>query len=182
MFHTYWIGEPVSETLFSENSWRRRCLHSEVQRAEAWVMEASRFSAIGLALFLLGSIFVCTGGQLQSIQTDLFALLKIREHLIDTRGILNDWTLEKSAIVCTWRGVVCKDARVYELRLPGAGLKGRIAGAWPPLPFPLFCMHHVRLALHVLLSLSYIMRYWIFLQEFQTSCKGKQDQNVWVQY
>lgn len=92
-------------------------------------MEASRFSAIGLALFLLGSIFVCTGGQLQSIQTDLFALLKIREHLIDTRGILNDWTLEKSAIVCTWRGVVCKDARVYELRLPGAGLKGRIAGA-----------------------------------------------------
>lgn len=91
-------------------------------------MGTFRFLAIGLTLFLLESVFICAGGQSQSIETDLFALLKIREDLIDSQGILNGWTLESSAILCTWRGVVCKDERVYELQLPGAGLKGHISG------------------------------------------------------
>ena len=93
------------------------------------VMGASPFPAVGLALFLLESLFICTGGQLQSIETDVFSLLKIRQAFVDTQGVLNDWTLEKSTIICTWRGVVCNDARVHELRLPGVGLQGHISGA-----------------------------------------------------
>lgn len=98
-------------------------------------------SAFGLALFLLGSLIIHADGQSQSLETDLYALLKIREAFIDTQSILREWTFEKSAIICAWRGVICKDGRVSELSLPGARLQGHISGAQAPLPsFLLFVL------------------------------------------
>lgn len=93
-------------------------------------MDPARILALGLVtLFLLGAFINGVEGQIQSIDTDLESLLKIREALIDPQGTLSEWTIGNSWFMCRWRGVYCFNERVSEIRLPGAGLRGHIAGA-----------------------------------------------------
>ncbi|WOL14186.1 putative inactive receptor kinase [Canna indica] len=67
------------------------------------------------------------GGDAADLASDEAALLAFRGAV--GRSVLSTWNSSAANAPCSWQGVSCESGRVVSLRLPGAGLIGRIPAA-----------------------------------------------------
>ncbi|XP_064967863.1 probable inactive receptor kinase At1g48480 [Musa acuminata AAA Group] len=82
-----------------------------------------------LILLLAGAVLLLTShpGGATDVGSDTAALLAFRDSV--GRLALPSWNANSPGAPCSWQGVACESGRVGCLRLPGAGLIGRIPAA-----------------------------------------------------
>ncbi|KAF8406510.1 hypothetical protein HHK36_008599 [Tetracentron sinense] len=84
--------------------------------------------ATATVLFLLVVLFTTLSCAQRNAETlaEIQALISFKLSLHDPLGALNGWDSSTASAPCDWRGILCYNGRVRELRLPRLQLGGRL--------------------------------------------------------
>ncbi|KAL2499375.1 Leucine-rich receptor-like protein kinase family protein [Abeliophyllum distichum] len=80
-------------------------------------------ASVFLAVVLCAALTTTAGG---AIASEMLALLSFKNNLDDPLGAMDEWNASTPSAPCDWRGIVCFQGRVRELRLPRLQLSGRL--------------------------------------------------------
>ncbi|KAL2522264.1 Leucine-rich receptor-like protein kinase family protein [Forsythia ovata] len=80
-------------------------------------------ASVFLAVVLCAALTTTTDGDTAS---EMLALLSFKNNLDDPLGAMDEWNASTPSAPCDWRGIVCFQGRVRELRLPRLQLSGRL--------------------------------------------------------